>query len=312
LVYDLAQLVSKFGGNLARGLYHTTNISKGAFMLITNVKLNEHKQNVARVYNLASSGYDKPALRFFPLVAERLVELANFGEGYSVLDAGTGTGAAAFAAAQKVGRLGKVIGVDIGDQILGQASQKLDREVRANISFFLGDMEQLEFPDESFDVVLSASSLFFLADMSAGLKEWKRVLKHGGTVAVSGYGESAFRPLSDLFEARIRSYGVKLASPTRPFSWQRLIEPEECLSLLHNAELENIEVFSEQLGYQLTDSNEWWDVIWNSGFRGPVSQLAPEQLKQFKQEHLAEVEELKTSKGIWLDIASIFAIGHKS
>ena len=281
-------------------------------MLITNVKLNEHKQNVARVYNLASSGYDKPALRFFPLVAERLVELANFGEGYSVLDAGTGTGAAAFAAAQKVGRLGKVIGVDIGAQILDQASQKLDHEVPANISFFLGDMEQLEFPDESFDVVLSASSLFFLADMSAGLKEWKRVLKHGGTVAVSGYGESAFRPLSDLFETRIRSYGVQFAATARPFSWQRLTEAEQCLALFSNAGLENIEVFSEQLGYQLTDSDEWWDVIWNSGFRGPVSQLAPEQLKQFKQEHLAEVEKLKTSKGIWLDIASIFAIGHKS
>ena len=280
-------------------------------MVTTSTELSEHKQKIARVYNLASTGYDKPALRFFPLIAERLVELAHLREGYNVLDAGTGTGVAAFTAAQKVGRLGKVIGVDIGGQILERASQKLDYKAPANVSFFLGDMEHLEFPDESFDTVLSASSLFFLPDMSMGLKEWKRVLKQGGTVAVSGYGESAFRPLSDLFEARIRSYGVQLATPTRPFSWQRLTEPEQYLSLFSNAGFENIEVFSEQLGYQLKDANEWWDVVWNSGFRGPVSQLAPEQLEQFRQEHLAEVEELKTSKGIWLDIASIFAIGHK-
>jgi len=281
-------------------------------MLIRNLELSEHKQKIAGVYNLASAGYDKPALRFFPLVAERLAELAHLHEGYNVLDAGTGTGVAAFAAAQKVGRLGNVIGVDIGDQILNQASKKLDRKAPVNISFFPGDMEHLEFPDESFDTVLSASSLFFLSDMSAGLKEWKRVLKHGGTVAVSGYGESAFRPLSDLFEARIRSHGVQLAAPARPFSWQRLTEPEQCLSLFRQACLESIEVFSEQLGYQLRDANEWWEIVWNSGFRGPVSQLTPEQLEQFRHEHQAEVERLATPKGIWLDIASIFAIGHKA
>ena len=78
------------------------------------------------------------------------------------------------------------------------------------------------------------------------------------------------------------------------------------------AGLENIEVYSEQLGYQLTDAGEWWDIVWNSGFRGPVSQLTPEQLDQFKHEHLEEVGRLATPGGIWLDVASIFAIGHKS
>jgi len=280
-------------------------------MLIQNLELSEHKQKVANVYNLASHGYDKPALRFFPLVAERLVELAQIREGQSVLDAGTGTGVAAFAAARKIGWLGKVIGVDIGDQILEQALQKPDAGIVTPISFLLGDMERLKFPDESFDVVLSASSLFFLPDMNSGLKEWKRVLTPGGCIAVSGYGESAFRPMSNLFEARIRSYGVKLAAPTRPFSWQRLTDPEQYLSLFRNVGFSHIEVFVEQLGYHLKNADEWWDVVWNSGFRGPVSQLTPEELEQFKAEHLAEVSKLATSKGIWLDIASIFAIGHK-
>ena len=281
-------------------------------MLIRNLELSEHKQKVARVYNLAAAGYDRPALRFFPIVAERLVELARIREGETVLDAGTGTGMAAFAAAEKVGMFGRVIGVDIGEEILNQALQKRNLGAHSPISFLLGDMEYLEFPDQSFHAVLSASSLFFLSDMVSGLREWKRVLKPGGRIAVSGYGGSAFRPLSDLFEARIRSYGIQLAAPTRPFSWQRLTDPEQCLSLFHMVGLENIEVYSEQLGYQLTDASEWWDIVWNSGFRGPVSQLAPEQLDQFKREHLEEVGRLATPKGIWLDVASIFAIGQKS
>ena len=68
-------------------------------MLLRNLELSEHKQKVARVYNLAAAGYDRPALRFFPIVAERLVELACIRDGENVLDAGTGTGMAAFAAA---------------------------------------------------------------------------------------------------------------------------------------------------------------------------------------------------------------------
>src|SRR5690349_1215816 len=277
-------------------------------MQIRNLELSEHKQNVARVYDLAAAGYDKPALRFFPVVAERLVDLARICEGENVLDVGTGTGVAAFAAAEKVGVSGRVIGVDIGEQILNQAFQKLDPALPGPILFLRGDMEQLEFPDGVFDAVLSASSLFFLPDMAAGLQEWMRVLKPGGRIAVSGYGSSAFRPLSDLFEARIRSYGVPLAAPVRPFSWQRLTEPEQYLSLFRQAGLENIEVFSEQLGYLMSDASEWWDIVWNSGFRGPVSQLTPQQLAQFQQEHLAEVARLATPKGIWLDVASVFTI----
>src|SRR5690349_11481273 len=281
-------------------------------MQIRNLDRSEHEQNVARVYNLAAAGYDKPALRCFPIAAERLVDLARICEGENVLDVGTGTGVAAFAAAEKVGLSGRVIGVDIGEQILHQAFQKLDPSTPGPILFLRGDMEQLEFPDEVFDAVLSASSLFFLPDMAAGLREWMRVLQSGGRIAVAGYGASAFRPLSDLFEARIRSYGVQLAAPARPFSWQRLTEPEQCLSLFRQAGLGHVEVFSEQLGYPLRDACEWWDIVWNSGFRGPVSQLTPQQLAQFRQEHLAEVARLATHKGIWLDVASIFAIGHKA
>ncbi|HET9906159.1 MAG TPA: class I SAM-dependent methyltransferase [Anaerolineales bacterium] len=280
-------------------------------MWIQNLELSEQKQNVARVYDLAAAGYDKPALRFFSLTSERLVQFAGIRAGDHVLDAGTGTGLAAFAAAERVGAAGKVIGVDIGEEILQQASRKLEADSHNSISFSLGDMEHLEFSDQSFDAVLSAASLFFLKDMAAGLQEWKRVLKAGGRIAVSGYGDSAFRPLSDLFEARIRSYGVQLAAPIRPFSWQRLTDPEQYFSLFRIVGLENIEVYSEQLGYYLTSASEWWDVVWNSGFRGPISQLTPEQVSQFKQEHLAEVQNLATSKGIWLDIAAIFAVGQK-
>ena len=112
---------------------------------MTNKTLNltDHKQRVAAVYDLASSGYDKPAVRFFPLVAKRLVDLARIQPGAVVLDTGTGTGAAAIAAASKAGPTGRVIGVDIAADMLAQAQRKLDALRLMNVTIQYGDIERL-------------------------------------------------------------------------------------------------------------------------------------------------------------------------
>ena len=53
--------------------------------------LSEHKQRIAAVYNLAADGYDKPAVRFYRLVADRLVALTHIRRnGALVLDDGAG------------------------------------------------------------------------------------------------------------------------------------------------------------------------------------------------------------------------------
>jgi arsenite methyltransferase len=273
--------------------------------------LSEHKRRIAAVYNLAAEGYDRPALRFFQMAANCLVEMARIKSGTRVLDAATGTGVAAFATAGKVGPHGRVLGVDIATDMLALAKQKVASRHLANITMQYGDSEHLDFANDHFDAVLCASGIFFLPDMLAALKEWQRVMRPGGTVAFSSFGEHAFQPLSDLYETRIRRYGVPLASPKSPFAWQRLSDPEQCSHLLRAAGFTQVEVCVEQLGYDLNTVDEWWDVVWNSGFRGPVSQLASTQLARFKQEHLAEVGTIATAKGLWLDVPAILAVGQK-
>jgi ubiquinone/menaquinone biosynthesis C-methylase UbiE len=280
-------------------------------MSADNVTLSETKRRIAATYNLAAEGYDKPALRYFRLIAHLLVERAHLKAGAVVLDAATGTGEAALATAIKVGAHGQVIGVDIAGDMLAQAKQKAALHHLTNLSIQFGDIEHLDFASDRFDAVLCAAGIFFLPDILSGLQEWRRALKPGGTVAFSGFGEHTFQPMSDLFEARLRRYGVQLAAPQRSFPWQRLTDPEHYHDLMQNASFEQIEVSVEQLGYWLNTEEEWWDIVWNSGLRGPVSQLLSAQLKQFKQEHLAEVEALTTEQGIWLDVPAIFVLGIK-
>ena len=65
------------------------------------------------------------------------------------------------------------------------------------------------------------------------------------------------------------------------------------------------------MGFYLADANEWWDLIWNAGFRGMLKQLELDVLERFRQEHLHEVAELATGDGIWLDIGVLYTTGTK-
>ncbi len=272
----------------------------------------EHKQKVAAGFNLASEGYDREAVRFLALTARRLVEVAGIESNENILDVATGTGHSAIALANLVGANGRVIGIDIAADMLEVARANITKAGLDNIELQRGDAENLSFEDRRFDRVVCASGIFFLPDMLAGLKEWRRVTKRGGVVAFSSFGETAFNPMREMYANRIQNnYGVVLP-PSRGF--QRLNTVQKCQDLMQQAGfgLENIEIRTEQLGYYLQCADDWWDIVWHTGFRHSVSQIVPEKLEQFKTEHLAEVEELATDKGIWLDVPVIFALGKKA
>ena len=271
----------------------------------------EQKQKVAAGFNLASVGYDRQAVRFLALTARRLVEIAAIRRNETILDVATGTGHSAIALSTFVGISGRVIGIDLSPDMLEVARRNVNKAGLDNIDLQLGDAENLSFEDENFDKVICASGIFFLPDMLAGLKEWLRVTKPGGMVAFSSFGETSFNPMREMYANRIQNnYGVSLP-PSRGF--QRLSTPQKCQDLMQQAGFhpEDMEIHTEQLGYYLQNVNEWWDIVWHTGFRHSVSQIVPKRLEQFKTEHLAEVGELATDEGIWLDVPGIFVVGKK-
>jgi len=275
-------------------------------------ELNEQKRRIIGLYNLVATGYDKPAVRFFRLGADHLVKFAGIKAGQSVLDIATGTGAAAIAAAHEVGVNGSVVGIDLARDMLRQAERNVNAAGLTNVDVREGDAEQLPFEDGTFDAVICASAIYFLPDMTAGLREWKRVVKPGGVVAFSGYGDSAFQPLAEKFLDRIRDYDETLLPGERPFPWQRMTGIAQHREILKDAGLENIAVESVQLGYHLQSADEWWDIVWNTGFRTPVGKLPVEELPEFRREHTNEVNSLAKDPGIWLDCLTTFAKGTRA
>jgi ubiquinone/menaquinone biosynthesis C-methylase UbiE len=112
---------------------------------------------------------------------QQIVELIQAQPGERVLDVGCGTGVLALHIAAHVGATGQVCGIDPGPKQIARARKKAVR-VRAPISFQVGVIEQLPFPDQSFDLVLTTFVMHMLPDdlKQQGLGEIARVLKPAG------------------------------------------------------------------------------------------------------------------------------------
>lgn len=110
--------------------------------------------------------------------------LAEITPGMTVLDLGSGAGFDAFLAWQKVGATGRVIGVDMTDDMLARARKNAEKLGADNVEFRKGQIEQLPIEDASIDFIISNCVINLSPDKPAVFREIHRVLKPGGRFAV--------------------------------------------------------------------------------------------------------------------------------
>lgn len=148
----------------------------------------EDSQTVERIAK--NIGYSNEELKIVPeanlgLGCGNPTALGKINEGDVVLDLGSGAGIDCFITSKKVGKTGKVIGVDMTEEMVEKARSLAKKYGFTNTEFRLGDIEKLPVDSDSVDIVISNCVINLAPDKDKVFKEAYRVLRKGGKMYVS-------------------------------------------------------------------------------------------------------------------------------
>lgn len=160
--------------------------------------------------------------------------LQQIKRGDIVLDLGSGAGFDAFLAAEKVGMSGFVIGVDMTEEMLNKAMDNAKARNIKNVVFRRGLIEDLPVGDSSVDVILSNCVINLSQDKARVFSEAFRVLKPGGTLAISDIALNVDLPESIKDSAAM--YAGCIAGA---------VLKQEYINLVETAGFENVRIESE-------------------------------------------------------------------
>jgi SAM-dependent methyltransferase len=187
-------------------------------------------------------------------LAEPLLDLAGVTAGMRVLDAATGPGYVAAAAAR---RGAACVGVD-----LAPAMVSLARLLHPDLDVRTGDLHALPFPDGGFDAVLVNFALMHVARPERAAAECARVLAPGGRLAVSVWDRPGRSRLVGLFGEAVAEAGAS-PPPDLPDGppFFRFADDAELGRLLHRPGLTRIETRTVGFTHRLPSAGALWDGV---------------------------------------------------
>jgi len=237
--------------------------------------------------------------------ARQLVAVTPLKPGDRVLDAGTGTGFAACAIAQRVGPTGDVLGVDLSPGMLAQARRAVDAAQLANVELLEADVTDLrDVAASTFDAVVCSAGLLYMP-VAKALSAWHRLLEPNGVVAFSTMKAGSPAP-GRIFRECAATFGLNVKD-----RFEALGTEDACLAALQEAGFERAQVIEGRVDFERLDL----DLAWESNLRsaGPATRgLSEQQQEALRQQYFHALEEICRADPEAAARADVFfAIGYR-
>ncbi|MCD4820836.1 MAG: arsenite methyltransferase [Methanococcoides sp.] len=176
--------------------------------------------------------------------------LASLKLGETVLDLGSGAGFDCFLAAARVGKEGKVIGVDMTPEMIEKARENASNGGYTNVEFKLGDIEEIPVADASIDVVISNCVINLVPSKDKVFREIFRILKNGGRFIIS-----------DMVLLKVIPAKIKTSAEAYIGCISGAILKKDYLDTIKNSGFEDVEIMEEtnypfELIIELVSSDE--------------------------------------------------------
>lgn len=251
------------------------------------------KQDVKETFDKASSLYDERAGFFFNYFGKELVKRAGELREKRVLDVATGRGAVLFPLLEAGARVDTI---DISGEMVRLTEGEAKKRGLNEIRFHVMDAEKLAFEEGTFDAVLCGFGVFFCDSIEGVLREFRKVLKRGGIVAFSTWGDDL-----SMLNKWISQKSDELGK--RKLVKERFSNPEEIKATLQRVGFKDITIEQETRPFYYASPEAWFDSVRAHGNRYFIEQLSDSELSDVRAravEHASQfikpqgVEDIKT------------------
>lgn len=232
---------------------------------------------MARIFGSVASDYDQSGVEFFGPFARSLVDALAPEPGWHVVDVGAGRGAVVFPLAEALGPRGRVTALDLAEPMVAALRADLAARGITTVDARLGDVDSLDLPDGSADAVTASMVLFFLPDPGRGLASIRRVLRPGGRLGFTVFGDSdpAWREVYDAFLPFLpEAQREDLSRPRHP----QLATEDDLRRSVGAAGFTDVECRYEVHPVRFASVEQWHTWSWSIGLRGSWLQI-PDDLR---------------------------------
>jgi SAM-dependent methyltransferase len=247
-------------------------------------------------------------------IAQRMLDVAAPQAHERVLDLACGPGGMGLATAELLAPGGEVVLSDATAEMTEIAAARAEQRGLRNVSTRVLDLEQIDEPDASYDVVLCREGLMLTPAPDRAAREIRRILRPGGRVALSVWGPRERNPwLGIVFDAVSAQLGAPVPPPGMPGPFS-LVDSERVAGLLWDAGLSQVDVTEVPVSFREDSFDAWWER--RVALAGPLGKmlasLSAEVVEAIRAGAREATGAYETASGLELPGVTLLATGRRA